>query len=211
MYGEFSAGTGSVSDAGFAAGAAEDRRPGYDAGVPRHRNGYGARRAAPAGREAATTAGKAQGGAAFASVVASVDETRALVGHWLATSRSVDYSPGSRFREATDRAVSRAKGAPPSGAYQPGGASRCGVVGIRDSVEWYRFDVGAERRSAASAATNRRIRYVGHRRCAHFCHALAGICCAMDAGLKRWGLKRFLSKPTETSLSRTTRCHLALQ
>ena len=113
MRGELAAGTGNVSDAGFAGGAAKNWRPGDDAGVPRHRNRYGERRAAPAGREAATTAGKAHGGAAFASVVASVDETRALVAHWLASSRGVDYSPGSRVRAATDRAVSRAEGAPP--------------------------------------------------------------------------------------------------
>ena len=79
--GELAAGTGNVSDAGFSGGAAKNWRPGDDAGVPWHRNRYGERRAAPAGREAATTAGKAHGGAAFASVFASVDETRALVAY----------------------------------------------------------------------------------------------------------------------------------
>ena len=57
------------------------------------------------------------------------------------------------------------------------------VVGICDSVEWHRLDVGAEHRPAASAATNRCFGFVGLRRCARFCHALAGICGAMDAGL----------------------------
>ena len=108
VRGELAAGIGNVSDAGLAGGALEDWRPCYNAGVPWHRDGYGERRAAPAGR-AATTAGKAHGGAAFAFVFASVDETRAFVAHWLATSRFVDYSPGSFVRKATDRALSRAQ------------------------------------------------------------------------------------------------------